>query len=143
MKINIQIGALLLLFNLVTSCNGQVKTEVQKETPKEVPVEIEPTKTEPTITTKPEPTKENNAIAIVTAPKPSSINSVIGHTCSSCRGKGKIYQAEIRKNKMVTKDISNGLGPRNFVTYSVNEIVRPAGNVLCGKCQGTGKSSND
>ncbi|MBK8657170.1 MAG: hypothetical protein IPN20_25465 [Haliscomenobacter sp.] len=31
MKINIQIGALLLLFNLVTSCNGQVKTEVQKE----------------------------------------------------------------------------------------------------------------
>jgi ligand-binding sensor domain-containing protein len=30
MKINIQICALLLLFNLVTSCNGQVKTDLQK-----------------------------------------------------------------------------------------------------------------
>jgi len=30
MKINIQICALLLLFNLVTSCNGQVKTDAQK-----------------------------------------------------------------------------------------------------------------
>ena len=31
MKINIQICALLLLFNLITSCNGQVKTDVQKD----------------------------------------------------------------------------------------------------------------
>ena len=30
MKINIQICALLLLFNLTTSCNGQVKTDLQK-----------------------------------------------------------------------------------------------------------------
>lgn len=30
MKIHIQICALLLLFNLVTSCNGQVKTDLQK-----------------------------------------------------------------------------------------------------------------
>lgn len=66
-----------------------------------------------------------------------------GSICMVCKGKGKIHQAELRKNKMVTKDISNGLGPRNFVTYSVNEIVRPAGNVTCGKCQGTGKLLND
>ena len=31
MKINIQICALLLLFNLITSCNGQDKTDVQKD----------------------------------------------------------------------------------------------------------------
>ena len=31
MKINIQICTLLLLFNLITSCNGQVKTGLQKE----------------------------------------------------------------------------------------------------------------
>lgn len=31
MKINIQILALLLSFNLITSCNGQVKTDVPKE----------------------------------------------------------------------------------------------------------------
>ena len=63
--------------------------------------------------------------------------------CPVCKGKGKVFLSEIRKNKMVTKDISNGLGPRNFVTYSVNEIVRPAGNAVCGKCQGTGKLIND
>lgn len=31
MKINIQICALLLSFNLITSCNGQVKTDIQKD----------------------------------------------------------------------------------------------------------------
>lgn len=76
-------------------------------------------------------------------PKPNSITNNTGQICMVCKGKGKIHQAELRKNKMVTKDISNGLGPRNFVTYSVNEIVRPAGNVTCGKCQGTGKLLND
>ena len=77
------------------------------------------------------------AIAMTT--KPSSVTNTSGTICPVCRGKGKITQAEIRKNKMVTKDISNGLGPRNFVTYSVNEVVRPAGNVSCGRCGGSGK----
>ncbi len=36
MKINIQIYTLLLLFNLVTSCNGQVKTDLQKSAPKTI-----------------------------------------------------------------------------------------------------------
>jgi ligand-binding sensor domain-containing protein len=36
MKINIQIYTLLLLFNLVTSCNGQVKTDLQKSDPKTI-----------------------------------------------------------------------------------------------------------
>ncbi|MEP7169484.1 MAG: hypothetical protein ABI855_08965, partial [Bacteroidota bacterium] len=58
--------------------------------------------------------------------------------CRLCNGTGKVFQAEVRKSKMMTRDISNGLGPRNFVSYSVSEIVRPAGSALCGTCKGTG-----
>ena len=82
------------------------------------------------------PKVTNNEVTI----SPTAIASTV---CPACKGKGKITQAEIRKNRMVTKDISNGLGPRNFVTYTVNEVVRPAGNVSCGKCGGTGKIIED
>ncbi|MBL0065347.1 MAG: hypothetical protein IPP38_10030 [Bacteroidetes bacterium] len=33
--------------------------------------------------------------------------------------------------------------PRNFVTYSVNEVVRPAGNITCGRCGGSGKLNEE
>lgn len=81
---------------------------------------------------------ETKPAAVTTEPSPVHA-STEPMNCPVCHGKGKVYQSEVRKNKMVTRDISNGLGPRNFVTYTVNEVVRPAGNVSCGRCGGSGK----
>jgi hypothetical protein len=130
------------------TASSTVKTETAvKETPAP-PVHEEtirteektsPTKTEKPVESSAETKTESKVEQKTEMPRPTSITNNVGTICPSCKGKGKIYQAEIRKNKMVTKDISNGIGPRNFVTYQVNEIVRPAGNVQCGRCGGTGK----
>jgi hypothetical protein len=61
-----------------------------------------------------------------------------GTICPRCNGTGKISISEVRKNKTVTKDVNNGLGPRNFVTYTINEVVRPAGMATCPRCEGEG-----
>ena len=58
--------------------------------------------------------------------------------CVACNGTGKVYRAEVKKTRTITKDISNGLGPRNFITYPVSELIRPAGYVSCGVCKGKG-----
>jgi Ni,Fe-hydrogenase III small subunit len=59
--------------------------------------------------------------------------------CSACSGSGKMYQQEIKRKKVITKDISNGIGPKNYVTYTIDEVLRPAGYLICTACKGTGK----
>lgn len=58
--------------------------------------------------------------------------------CTVCGGKGKIFQPEVKRSRSVVKDISNGIGPRNFVTYSVMEVVKPAAYATCKACGGSG-----
>jgi hypothetical protein len=50
-----------------------------------------------------------------------------------------MYQQEIKRKKVITKDISNGIGPKNYVTYTIDEVLRPAGYLICTACKGTGK----
>ncbi len=119
-------------------------TPVVKETATEAPPETKVNEIEkPAGQPVSSPTNTNTQVA--STPMKEAMASIGNkpNPCPGCKGKGKIQQSEIRKNKMVTKDISNGLGPRNFVTYSVNEIVRPAGLVSCGRCAGSGSIRED
>ncbi len=123
-----------------------VTRRATKLTPEATPKEI---KAEPLKTT-PVEKVENTPVQVATPPsdkgsvsQPMANAETKSTSCPACSGKGKLYQSEVRKNKMVTKDISNGMGPRNFVTYSVNEIVKPAGFVGCGRCGGIGKVKNE
>jgi len=136
-----------------------VKKEIEHVTDVKPATNVENKKEEKPKVETPAPAGTNNSVAGKVESKPAESNVEVasartdvkpgdalpdqpvtgGTVCPVCKGKGKIFQSEIRKNKMVTKDISNGIGPRNFVTYTVNELVRPAGNVTCGRCNGTGK----
>ena len=64
--------------------------------------------------------------------------SVTKVKCQQCNGKGKFFQPEVKRNRSIVKDISNGIGPRNFVTYQVTEVVKPATYATCHVCGGTG-----
>jgi hypothetical protein len=61
--------------------------------------------------------------------------------CSACKGTGKQYQQAIVKKRVVTKDISNGVGPKNYVTYTIDDTVRPACYAVCSVCHGSGRKS--
>jgi len=106
--------------------NGRAVGEskvIDKENVKPIPEE---SKNE---TKKPEEKKEE--------PKTSE-PTVAKIPCPACNGKGKVLQPEVKRNRSVVKDISNGLGPRNFVTYTVSEVVKPAAWATCKVCHGSG-----
>ncbi len=68
-----------------------------------------------------------------------AVAKVVLPACKVCKGTGKIWTEELKHERIVTKDISNGQGPRNFVTYTVNETVRPKGFIQCSNCHGAGR----
>ncbi|HZG01918.1 MAG TPA: hypothetical protein VEY71_13010, partial [Chitinophagales bacterium] len=70
-------------------------------------------------------------------PKPA-VTKASRARCDECNGVGKRFYKEETRKRVVTKDVSNGVGPKNYVTYTVTDVVRPGGHTVCKVCRGSG-----